>query len=112
MSAKPQRGTAILTVIAASLVFATAGLAKMPPSPWKKGAPFPEPDEELYGVTVGGKLSVIGGFGEGKARGANYEYDPATLSAFLKRNLPDRWMDAIIFRLVGLPRQREQPADR
>ena len=36
----------------------------------------------------------------------------AKLSAFLKRNLPDRWMDAIIFRLVGLPRQREQPADR
>jgi hypothetical protein len=28
----------------------------------------------------------------------------AKLSAFLKRNLPDRWMDAIIFRLVGLPR--------
>ena len=29
----------------------------------------------------------------------------AKLSAFLKRNLPDRWMDAIIFRLVGLPRR-------
>jgi hypothetical protein len=36
----------------------------------------------------------------------------AKLSAFLKRNLPDRWMDAIIFQLVGLPRQREQPADQ
>jgi hypothetical protein len=29
----------------------------------------------------------------------------AKLSAFLKRNLPDRWMDAIIFRLVGLPQR-------
>jgi hypothetical protein len=29
----------------------------------------------------------------------------AKLSAFLKRNLPDRWMDAIIFRLIGLPRR-------
>jgi hypothetical protein len=29
----------------------------------------------------------------------------AKLSAFLKRNLPDRWMDAITFRLVGLPRR-------
>jgi NAD(P)-dependent dehydrogenase (short-subunit alcohol dehydrogenase family) len=27
----------------------------------------------------------------------------AKLSAFLKRNLPDRWMDAITFRLIGLP---------
>jgi NAD(P)-dependent dehydrogenase (short-subunit alcohol dehydrogenase family) len=29
----------------------------------------------------------------------------AKLSAFLKRNLPDRWMDAIIFRMFGLPRR-------
>ncbi|MGD0942152.1 MAG: SDR family NAD(P)-dependent oxidoreductase [Terracidiphilus sp.] len=28
----------------------------------------------------------------------------AKLSKFLKRNLPDRWMDAIIFRMMGLPR--------
>ena len=28
----------------------------------------------------------------------------AKLFARLKRILPDRWMDAIIFRLVGLPR--------
>jgi N-acetylneuraminic acid mutarotase len=64
-----------------SLVFATTALAQMPTSPWKKGAPFPEPDEELYGVTANGKLYVMGGWGDGKARGANYEYDPAT----------DRW---------------------
>ena len=51
MSKVLQRGTAMLAVIA-SLVFATAALAQMPPSPWKKGAPFPEPDEELYGVAV------------------------------------------------------------
>ena len=59
MSAVLQRGTAILAVIAASLVFATAGLAQMPPSPWKKGAPFPESDEELYGVTVGGAMAML-----------------------------------------------------
>ena len=29
----------------------------------------------------------------------------AKLLAFLKRNLPDRWMDAITFRLAGLPRR-------
>ena len=29
----------------------------------------------------------------------------AKLSAFLKRTLPDRWMDALSFRLIGLPRR-------
>jgi len=57
---------------------ATAAHAQMPTSPWKKGAPFPEPDEELYGVAANGKLYVMGGWADGKARGANYEYDPAT----------------------------------
>jgi N-acetylneuraminic acid mutarotase len=73
-----QRGTAMLAVLIASLVVATSALAQMPTSPYKKGAPFPEPDEELYGVPVNGKLYVIGGWGDGKARGVNYEYDPAT----------------------------------
>ena len=88
MSRVLQRGSTILAVIAASLIFATAGLAQMPASPWKKGAPFPEPDEELYGVAVNGKLYVIGGWGEGKARGANYEYDPATDKWTKKKSMP------------------------
>ena len=79
---------AILAVIATTLIFATAALAQMPASPWKKGAPFPEPDEELYGVAVNGKLYVIGGWGEGKARGANYEYDPATDKWTKKKSMP------------------------
>ena len=77
MSKACQWRTAIVAVIA-SLVVATSALAQMPTSPYKKGAPFPEPDEELYGVAVNGKLYVIGGWGDGKARGVNYEYDPAT----------------------------------
>jgi peroxiredoxin/N-acetylneuraminic acid mutarotase len=88
MSIVLRRGSAILAVIAASLVFATAGMAQMPPSPWKKAAPFPEPDEELYGVAVNGKLYVIGGWGEGKARGATYEYDPATDKWAKKKPMP------------------------
>src|SRR5690242_13893234 len=87
MSKVRRCGTAILAVIA-SLVFATAALAQMPTSPWKKAAPFPEPDEELYGVTANGKLYVIGGWGEGKARGANYEYDPATDKWTKKKSMP------------------------
>jgi N-acetylneuraminic acid mutarotase len=77
MSKVCQWRTAIVAVIA-TLMVATSALAQMPTSPWKKAAPFPEADEELYGVTVNGKLYVIGGWGDGKARGANYEYDPAT----------------------------------
>ena len=48
---------------------------------WTRLAPFPEPDEELYGVAAGGKMYVLGGFGGGKARGGVFEHDPAA----------DRW---------------------
>ena len=81
MAKRVSRGKATLTLVAASLLLATAALAQMPTSPWKKGAPFPEPDEELYSVACNGKMYVIGGWGDGKARGVNYAYDPAT----------DRW---------------------
>ncbi|HYS25784.1 MAG TPA: hypothetical protein VEP46_09290, partial [Vicinamibacterales bacterium] len=37
---------------------------------WAKAAPFPEPDEELYGISVNGKIFVLGGFGT--VRGKNY----------------------------------------
>jgi Common central domain of tyrosinase/Kelch motif len=82
------RGNAILTLITASLLLAAAVLAQMPTSPWKKAAPFPEPDEELYGVACNGKMYVIGGWGDGKARGANYAYDPATDKWTKKKSMP------------------------
>src|SRR4029079_5453832 len=72
----------------ASLVFATAALAQMPTSPWKKGAPFPEPDEELYGVALNGKMYVIGGWSDGKGRGVNYKYAPATAKWTRKQPMP------------------------
>ena len=85
---RASRGKVILAVITASLLLATAALTQMPTSPWKKAAPFPEPDEELYGVACNGKMYVIGGFGHGKARGANYEYDPATDKWTKKKPMP------------------------
>ena len=88
MSTALQRNCAFLVVIATSLLFASSGLAQMPGSPWKKGAPFPEADEELYGVSVNGKLYVIGGWGYGKAAGVNYEYDPATDKWTKKTSMP------------------------
>jgi len=81
-------GTWIFAFIA-SVVFAMTAVAQMPPqSPWSKAAPFPEPDEELYGVAANGKFYVIGGWGEGKAAGVNYEYDPATDKWAKKRSMP------------------------
>jgi len=88
MSKVCKSGVAALAVIV-SVVFGTSALlAQMPTSPYKKGAPFPEPDEELYGVAAKGKLYVIGGWGDGKARGVNYEYDPATDKWTKKQPMP------------------------
>ncbi len=39
-------------------------------------------------LPLNGKLYVIGGWGEGKARGANYEYDPATDKWTKKKSMP------------------------
>src|SRR5580700_10169609 len=88
MSKVLQRRTALLALFT-SLVFCTAALAQMPINPWKKAAPFPYPDEELYGVALNGKMHVIGGWDEGKAAGLNYQYDPAT----------DKWTEQ-----KGMPR--------
>ena len=95
MSKALKRGTAVLAGMVASLALVTSALAQMPTSPWKKGAPFPEPDEELYGVPANGKLYVFGGFGGGKAPGIAYEYNPAT----------DRWT-----KKAPMPRPAHHPA--
>src|SRR6187397_3305884 len=88
MSKVFQRATTMLAVMTACLVFVTSAHAQMPPSPWKKGAPFPEPDEELYGVALNGKMYVIGGWDDGKAGGVNYEYNPATDKWTKKQPMP------------------------
>jgi len=49
---------------------------------WSRLAAFPEPAEELYGITAGGKLYVFGGQSQGwRSHGLVYEYDPES----------DRW---------------------
>lgn len=46
---------------------------------WVKLAPFPEPAEEVYGATAGGKMYVFGGLAPGwKPRGLVFDYNPAT----------------------------------
>ena len=44
MSKAFHRTTAVLALLMASLTVAATASAQMPASPWKKGAPFPEPD--------------------------------------------------------------------
>jgi N-acetylneuraminic acid mutarotase len=87
MSKVLPRRTAVLAVIA-SLGVATAALAQMPTSPWKKAAPFPKPDEELYGAAANGKMYVMGGWSDGKAGGFNYAYDPAADKWLPKTSMP------------------------
>src|SRR5688572_20876796 len=90
MSKVLHRRTAMLAVMMACLAFVTSALAlaQMPTSPWKKGAPFPEADEELYGVPVNGKLYVFGGWDGGKARGVAYEYNPVIDRWTKKTSMP------------------------
>jgi hypothetical protein len=77
-----------MLAVIASLVCHWPRLAQMPTSPWKKGRPFPQPDEELYGVALNGKMYVIGGWDDGKAGGVNYEYNPATDKWTKKQPMP------------------------
>ena len=57
----------ILAVAIASTVIATVAMhAQNPPARgmrWSKAAPFPEPEEELYGTVINGRFYVVGGFG-------------------------------------------------
>src|SRR5918911_4120979 len=60
----------VFAVLAAACVMAVAVsekvVAQNPPARgmrWSKAAPFPEPEEELYGTVMNGKFYVVGGFG-------------------------------------------------
>ena len=74
MSSRLRRTLAVLATGSIVLLLAATAVSQ---TRWTKLAPFPEPDEELYGIPANGKLYVIGGFGGGKARGIVFEYDPA-----------------------------------
>jgi len=86
---------AIGSTLAIAVVLCAAGVALVhAQNPmllrWDKAAPFPEPEEELYGVEAGGKMYVIGGFSEnGKAAPAMvYEWDPAADKWTKKKPIP------------------------
>ena len=80
---------ALVVAVAAGTV-ATRVLAQNPASRWAKAAPFPEPEEELYGTEAGGKMYVIGGFGANgrPAPAMVYEYDPSADRWTKKKPIP------------------------
>jgi N-acetylneuraminic acid mutarotase len=56
---------------------------------WSRLAPFPEPSEELWGASAGGKLYVFGGLAPGwKPKGYAFEYDPDTDKWTKKQTMP------------------------
>ena len=100
ISVKSKRWIVGVVAIASIAIFFTAGAraqfqgdgqGNAPRGRWLKGASFPEPEEELYGITVNGKMYVLGGFGMnpfGKPPGLVFEYDPTTDKWTKKKNMP------------------------
>jgi N-acetylneuraminic acid mutarotase len=83
-----QRRFAVVAAASLILTFAAGAQAQLR---WVKAAQFPEPEEELYGVTANGKMYVLGGYGNnpfGNPAGLVYEYDPATDKWTKKKNMP------------------------
>src|SRR5215208_2063162 len=83
---KTLKWTCALLALGAALVHAQNPMLLR----WDRAAPFPEPEEELYGVEAGGKMYVIGGFSEnGKPAPAMiYEWDPAADKWTKKKPIP------------------------
>src|SRR5512132_157960 len=89
MSLSPGR----LVTLACAMVMLTGSMhmatAQSRVPQWTKAAPFPVPEEELYGSVVNGKFYVLGGFGVGgMAPGLVFEYDPATDRWARKKDMP------------------------
>src|SRR5262245_65843885 len=70
-------------LLAIAVVFGIAAIARPAVAQtgqprWAKAAPFPHPEEELYGTVVNGKWYVLGGFGiGGNAAGLVVEVETA-----------------------------------
>jgi len=76
MFAAMQRRIAVVAASSMVLLWSANALAQ---GRWVKGAPFPEPSEEVYGIAANGKLYVFGGIAPVfRSKGLVYEYDPAT----------------------------------
>jgi N-acetylneuraminic acid mutarotase len=74
----------IAALLAASFCVSAAYAQK-----WSRLAPFPDPSEELWGASAGGKLYVFGAIAPGwKPKSLVYEYDPEGNAWTKKQNMP------------------------
>ena len=65
-----------------ALLLIVAPVEAQTPDKWVKGAPFPEPSEELVGASADGEFYVFGGLGPGWIpQGLVYEYDLTVVKA-------------------------------
>jgi N-acetylneuraminic acid mutarotase len=93
MNGSPRLRGLFFIALLTGLVLAMDGRSLQAQDPalrWGKGAPFPEPEEELYGVALNSKMYVIGGFGtNGKpATAMVYEYDADADRWTKKKSVP------------------------
>ncbi len=79
----------LLRLCLAALLAASFLVSAVYAQKWSRLAPFPEPSEELWGASAGGKLYVFGGLAPGwKPKGYVYEYDPGNDSWTKKTTMP------------------------
>ena len=80
---------ALMIMVITGLLMVVAPAGAQGPGKWIKRAPFPEPSEELVGMSASGKFYVFGGLGPGWIpQGLVYEYDPATDKWTKKKPMP------------------------
>ena len=77
-----------LTVAMTASIVALFTGAAFTQATWGKAAPFPDPEEEVYGVAANGKMYAIGGYGLGNPKGFVYQYDPAGDKWTQKKPMP------------------------
>ena len=89
MSSRTRRIGVAIAVLVGAVAIARPAVAQTGQPRWTKAAPFPHPEEELYGTVVNGKWYVLGGFGiGGNAPGLVFEYDPAADRWTQKKDMP------------------------
>jgi N-acetylneuraminic acid mutarotase len=94
-----------LGVIRVGLAALCAGLLLVPAvhaQKWSRVAPFPDPSEEIWGASAGGKLYVFGGIAPGwKPKSYVYEYDPANDSWKALAPMPTRRGSPVAGAFIG-----------
>ena len=79
MTTFPSNGRVCRLAMLAAVILITAGSAIAQKGRWTKGAPFPEPSQEIGGTAVGGRIVILGGLIDGQIPKAMvWQYDSAT----------------------------------